>query len=107
MGTNFFENFYNFCLSFNYINGCDEERTTCLPIYYNLMLVIGKKRNCIMVQPVDYANLSDYEIIVKKILEFDNITCKKHVQGMLFFLTSNFNFVNIIVDTNPSNQKTL
>ena len=107
LNRNINNEFYDFCLNFSYINGCEEERTNCLPIYYNLMLVIGKKRTCMMVQPIDYANLSDYEIIVKKILEHDNITCKKHDQGMLFFLTSNFNFVNMIIDTNPSSQITL
>ncbi len=99
--------FYNFCANFAYINGCEEERTNCLPIYYNTMLVMGNKRTSFMVQPVDYANISDYEKIVRKILEFDNITCKKHIQGMLFFRTSNINFINMIIDSSPSNQKNL
>ncbi len=99
--------FYDFCVNFEYINGCEENRTNYLSIYYNLMLVIGKKRTCMMVQSIDYANLSDFETIVRKILEFENITCKKHIQGMLFFLRSNFNFINMIVDTNPSSQQTL
>lgn len=96
--------FYNFCANFTYINGCDEQRNNCLPIYYNTILVLNKKRTSFMVQSIDYANILDYEKIVRKILEFDNITCKKHIQGMLFFRISDSNFINMIINTSPSNQ---
>ncbi len=90
---------YNFCKDFCYINGCDEQRNNCLPIYYNTLLVLGKKRTSFLIQHIDYKNHEDFIKILEKVLELPQITTKKHKQGTLIFLIFNINFINMVLDT--------
>ncbi len=99
--------FYIFCSNFKYINGCDENRTNCLSIFYNLMLVLGKKRTCFLIQPIDYKNPNDFKKIIEKIEKFDNITQCNHLQGRLIYLKSNLNYVTMVLSSNPTCQKKL
>jgi hypothetical protein len=96
--------FYNFCSNFTYVNGCDELVNNCLSVFYNLMLVLGKKRTSFLIQPIDYKNRQDYDLIMENITKIDNLSTLSHQQGTLIFIKSNTNFINMVLKTNSDNE---
>ncbi len=95
---------YDFCKKYEYIDGCDCIKKNCMSIYYNCVLILGKKRTSFLIQPIDYKNKTDFDNILIKVLENDEFTSKTHIQGVLIFNKNNSNYINMILETNSNSD---
>ena len=92
------DDFYLFCSTLFYFDGCNNINTNHLDIFYNIILVKKKLRLCCMVQPIDYLDINFYGYLMNYIKYYNNdLSYKFNRQGVLVFLTERINEVDGIL----------